>query len=171
MTKSIKLKPTDILRLNTIIAKDFRISKGGYSEAIRLTIESSYKKKPNWNKLAYDMRYNDLTVDDTLIANIQEVPITNFTVDKDLFDFVLNNIKSALNLDKPRISYVVRLCIFFLYSDLTVKYPLSDNELEDTSFNVISDVSLIRIIAELLESDSEEAKKKISEIKKVLINR
>lgn len=151
LNKSIRLTKEDVIGLNEIINHDPRIEKG-QSEALYYSFKDAATNIPNWSEVAkvkFDGdRDIELSPDD--YSNIR-----TFNIEQEDFERVRNSINGQLNLSKPRISYMTRLCILAarmrLKNERTMEEKIIQVEIEKVK---VDGVSLIRKIAELLESAS-----------------
>ncbi|WP_158305250.1 hypothetical protein [Carnobacterium sp. 17-4] len=151
--------------MNEIINHDPRIEKG-QSEALYYAFKDAASDIPDWSVVAKTKFKSDKDVG---ISPKDYSNIRTFNIEKNDFDKVRNSINDQLNLSKPRISYMTRLCIraasMRLKNKMAVEKKLIPIGVEKVK---LDGVSIIRRIAELLESTSEEAVEKVVKIKDIL---
>lgn len=152
LNKSIRLTKEDVIGLNEIINNDPRIEKG-QSEALYYVFKDAAADIPKWSEVAKAKFEGDKDIE---ISPDDYSIIRTFSIEEEDFYKVRNSINEQLSLSRPRISYMTRLCI------LAARMRLKNNKIK------VDGVSLIRKIAELLESTSEEATEKIIKIKGIL---
>ncbi len=165
LNKSIRLTKDDVIGLQEIINHDPRVEKG-QSEALYYSFKDAAANIPNWSVVAkakFRIK-NDVEIDPDDYSNIR-----TFIIEEQDFDKVLRSIKEELNLNKPRFSYMARLCILAarmrLNTEKTVEKKIVPVDVEKIR---VDGISLIRKIADLFESDTEEANKKLMEIKRIV---
>ena len=165
LNKSIRLTKEDVIGLQELIDHDPRIEKG-QSEALYYCFKDAAANIPNWSVVAkakFKVK-SDVEIDPADYSNIR-----TFSIEEQDFDKVVSSIKDQLCLMKPRISFMIRLCILAarmrLNSEKTVEKKIAPVDVEKVR---IDGISLIRKIADLFESDTEEAHKRIMEIKRIV---
>jgi len=165
LNKSIRLTKEDVIGLNEIIKNDPRIEKG-QSEALYYVFKDAAADIPKWSEVAKAKFEGDKDIE---ISPDDYSIIRTFSIEEEDFYKVRNSINEQLSLSRPRISYMTRLCI------LAARMRLKNKRIrEEKTTHVevdkikVDGVSLIRKIAELLESTSEEATEKIIKIKGIL---
>ena len=165
LSKSIRLTREDVIGLNEIINNDPRIEKG-QSEALYYIFKDAAANIPNWSEVAKTKFKEDKDIE---ISPDDYSIIRTFSIEEEDFYKVRNSINEQLNLSRPRISYMTRLCIIAARRKLKNKSISKDKSthLEIEKINV-DGVSLIRKVAELLESTSEKDTEKIIKIKGIL---
>lgn len=165
LNKSIRLTKEDVIGLNEIINHDPRIEKG-QSEALYYAFKDAATNIPNWSEISKKKFEGDKDIE---ISPDNYSNIRTFNIEEEDFVKVRNSLNEQLNLYRPRISYMTRLCI--LAARIRLKNNFSTNEISN---NVevdkvkINGVIIIKKLAELLESTSEEDVKKIMKICSIL---
>lgn len=165
LSKSIRLTKGDVIGLQELINHDPRIEKG-QSEALYYAFKDAAANIPNWSVVATTKFEgdNNVELDPNDYSNIR-----TFNIEQEDFDVVVDSIKTQLPITKLRISYMTRLCILAarmrLNVNRTVEKTIAPVEVKKLK---VDGISLIRKVAELLESDTEEAWGKITEIKKIV---
>ncbi len=163
LNKSIRLTAEDARGIQDMIQRDPRIEKG-QSEALYYAFKDAAENIPDWNIVA------NAKFDDTGIEMDPDSGYTkSFSVDEQDFATVVESLKSQLNIQKVRISYMTRLCIMASRMRLN---EISEKDVQKKGGRKVSikieGVSLIRQIAELLETDNDEARDKIIRIKNIV---
>lgn len=165
LNKSIRLTKEDVIGLNEIINHDPRIEKG-QSEALYYSFKDAAANIPDWSVVAKAKFEGDSDIE---ISSDEYSNIRTFNIEQKDFEKVADSIKEQLNLSRPRISYMTRLCILAarmrLKNERTMEKKITHVKIEKVK---IDGVSLIKKIVELLESTSEEATQKIIKIKGIL---
>lgn len=91
-----------------VIMSDSKVAKGP-SEALRLCIEDAYRVKPNFKRDLEIARHFD---DSNIVIDAEnDLKTKSFLVDEDIFKSVYEDVKNQMGLLKPRISYVVKICL------------------------------------------------------------
>lgn len=107
-TKSINLKHDDAVGLSVIVEKDHRIERGP-SEALRYCFEDAAREIPDWNDVLEKAKKLDYTIDIPESA----VGITRtFLVEDKTYEEVFKSVCEQMNMKKPQVSYLTRLCIY-----------------------------------------------------------
>lgn len=106
-TKSINLKHDDAVGLADIVEKDPRV--GGPSEALRYCFEDAARENPDWQKVIDEAK--------TLNYDVQipesDIGVTRtFIVEDDVYSTVFSSVTKQLNMKKPQVSFLTRLCIY-----------------------------------------------------------
>lgn len=166
LNKSIRLSKEDVVGLNEIIDNDPRIEKG-HSEALYYVFKDAADNlPPSWSEVAKVKFKADRDIE---IRPGDYSIIRSFYIEQEDFNTVRDSINRELNLSRPRISFMTRLCILYARIRLRKQGIIQDkkNHVEIEKVNV-DGVSLIRKVAELIESSSTEATEKIMRIKRIL---
>lgn len=165
LNKSIRLTKEDVIGLKELINHDPRIEKG-QSEALYYSFRDAAANIPDWSVVA-KVKFegdSDVEIDLDDYSNIR-----TFNIEQEDFDGVVDSIKHQLHITKLRISYMTRLCILAarmrLNTEKNVEEKIAPVQIEKVN---VDGVSLIKKIAELLESDKGEARDKIIEIRRIV---
>jgi hypothetical protein len=161
LSKSIRLTKGDVIGLQELINHDPRIEKG-QSEALFYAFKDAAANIPKWSVVATTKFEgdNNVELDPNDYSNIR-----TFNIEQEDFDVVVKSFRDQLDISKPRISYMTRLCILAARMRLNVNNTTAPVEVIKLK---VDGISLIRKVAELLESDTEEAWGKITDIKKIV---
>lgn len=109
LTKSIRLTKEDAVSLADIVEKDPRVERGS-SEALRICYEDAAANIPNWKEILEESRHLDYSGRDA--DDSKELSTISFLVGEKEFMAVLESVRSQMELSRPRISYITRLCIY-----------------------------------------------------------
>jgi hypothetical protein len=165
LNKSIRLTKEDVIGLNEIINHDPRIEKG-QSEALYYSFKDAAASLPEWSVIAKAKFESDKDIN---ISPDEYSNIRTFNIEQEDFDKVRDSINDQLNMSRPRISYMTRLCILAARMRIRNMGTFEDKPIHIEVEKVkVDGVSLIKKIAELYESTSEVAQQKILEIKRIV---
>lgn len=107
-TKSINLRREDAVGLSVIIEKDPRVERGA-SEALRYCFEDAARDIPDWNKVREDAKGLDYEI--KIPEN--DIGVTRtFLVEDEVYLKVFKSVVEQLNMKKPQVSFLTRLCIY-----------------------------------------------------------
>jgi len=165
LSKSIRLTKEDVIGLNEIIKNDPRIEKG-HSEALYYAFKDAAANIPNWTEVSQAKFEGDKDVE---ISPDDFSIVKTFSIEQDDFYKVLESINKQLGTSRPRFSFITRLCILAARMRLRNKKTIGEKASNKEIVKIKVDcVSLIKKLAELLESTSEDAEEKILKIKEIL---
>lgn len=125
-------RPTreDAIGINELIEKDVRIEKG-QSQALYYAFKDAHEDglagKLKWEEIAKCRFGEDKEVD---ISEEEYSSARSFMVDEEDWDFVVQDFKTQLHIEKVRISYLTRLCI------IAARMRLLDNSFEEKTVKV-----------------------------------
>lgn len=114
LNKSIRPTKEDAIGLQRIIEGDMRVEKSP-SEALFYAYKDAAENIPDWNAIKKLKFEDDGDIDEQAYYG----GTMSFTVDEKDFEVVVESLKSQLNIEKVRISYMTRLCILAARSRLT----------------------------------------------------
>lgn len=113
LNKSIRPTKEDAIGIQRIIEGDMRVEKSP-SEALFYAYKDAAENIPDWNAIKKLKFEDDGDIDEQAYGGTM-----SFTVDEKDFEVVVESLKSQLNIEKVRISYMTRLCILAARSRLT----------------------------------------------------
>ena len=160
--KSLRLTAVDETIIKELLS-DPRVEKP--SDVVFFAYKDSAANIPDWTKVAKKKFLADPSLDESSTGKI-----ISFGIEEQDFREVLNSIKSTLNLQKPKSSFITRQTLkaaFIRHLENGCKnaFKSPDPVLEIKN---LDGVSLISRFAQLLTKSDEESIKKINTIKKLL---
>ena len=167
--KSIRITKQDAISLGEIISLDPRVERG-QSEAIYYSFKDAAKNIPDWVSVS-NMKFPE---DKNAEIDSEEYSINRtFSVAEEDFEIIRKSINDQLGLTRPRISFIVRLCITALRMRLaemgTVYKQIDFDEKREKSVDSLVLVKkFIDLVVQADNSPSEVATQKIISIKKIL---
>lgn len=165
INKSIRLTKADVIGLQELITHDPRVEKG-QSEALYYSFKDAAANIPDWTVVANTKFEGDSDIE--MDPNDYSI-VRTFYIEPEDFDVVVHSLKNQLHITKVRISYMTRLCILAARMRLPIERTIAKSgPAKAKAKQVNNGIALIREIAELLESDTEEAKEKIMKITRIV---
>lgn len=163
---TVNMTPEDASNLK-VVMQDSKIERGA-SETLRVCIEDAYRLKPDFKE---DLKKSKKFDNSDIVLEEAELKPKSFLVDSEIFQGVYKDVKDNLGLLRPRISFVVRLCVCSArvrYEAENNKYILRKDRTDETNEGIPTKGDLMMMVGKLYEDTSAKAKEKIVRIIEVI---
>ncbi len=163
---TVNMTPEDASNLK-VVMQDSKIERGA-SETLRVCIEDAYRLKPDFKE---DLEKSKNFDNSNIVLEEAELKPKSFLVDNEIFQGVYKDVKENLGLLRPRISFVVRLCVCSArvrYEAENNKYIPKEERINESEGVLPTKGDMMMMLGRLYEDTSLKSKEKLIRIFEIM---